>query len=123
MVLGVCSYSFAIGSLSSVLSSLDSSQAKYKQKLGILEEMRREYKLNFDIYTKLKKTLKYDHARDDSAKHSFVNELPQALKIDLAVIMHQNIIQKVPFFQSKPPHFIAFIGNLSHFLIGFSTLT
>jgi voltage-gated potassium channel len=112
MCIGVCSYSFAVGSLSSVLSSLDSKQAKLKQKLNTLEELRRQYRLNHEIYIKLKKSLKYDHSKDKSDKFSFLNELPQSLKLELAVIMHQNIIKKIPFFQSRDPHFIAFICPL-----------
>jgi hypothetical protein len=109
MCIGVCSYSFAIGSLSSVLSSLDSKQAKFKQKLNTLEEFKRDYNLNFEIYHKLKKALKYDHNRNEADKFAFVNELPQRLKLELAVLMHQNIIKKIPFFQERPPHFIAAI--------------
>jgi voltage-gated potassium channel len=112
MCIGVCAYSFAVGSLSSVLSSLDSKQAKLKQKLHTLEELRRDYRLNYEIYIKLRKALKYDHSRDESEKFEFINELPQSVKLELAVIMHQNIIKKIPFFQNRPPHFIAAITPL-----------
>jgi voltage-gated potassium channel len=109
MCIGVCSYSFAIGSLSSVLSSLDSKQARLKQKLNILEEFRRDYALGYEVYIKLRKALKYDHSRDESDKFTFVKELPKSLQLELAVLMHQNIIQKIPFFQKRSPHFIACI--------------
>lgn len=41
-----------------------------------------------------------------------LNELPQSLKIELALLMNKEIIKKVYFFKSKPPYFIAFIGPL-----------
>ena len=41
MLIGVVSYSYAIGSLSSLLTSLDSKTAKLKEKLSILEGIRR----------------------------------------------------------------------------------
>jgi len=41
-----------------------------------------------------------------------LNELPQTLKIELALIMHKKIIKKIFFFKKKTPHFIAFIGPL-----------
>ena len=112
MVIGVCSYSFAVGSLSSVLSSLDSKTAQLKQKLSTLEELRRDYRLNHDIYIKIKKALKYDHSRNVTDKFSILSQLPQSLKLELSVIMHRNVIKKIPFFQHRSAHFIAFIGPL-----------
>jgi hypothetical protein len=112
MCFGVCAYSFAIGSLSSVLSSLDSKKAKLKRRLCTLEEIRSEYKLGYDSYIKLKQALKYDHTRDISDKYAFLNELPQSLKLEVAVFMHKKIIQKVPFFQKRDPRFIAFAAPL-----------
>ena len=45
MVIGVISFSFATGTLSSILSNLDSSNAKLKGKLGLLHDINDEYKL------------------------------------------------------------------------------
>ena len=112
MCIGVCSYSFAIGSLSSVLSTLDTKKAKLKSKLNILEELKNEFKLDFDMYNRLKRALKYDNTRDESEKLAFIEGLPSTLKNDMAVIMHQKIIANIPFFQNRPPHFIAFAAPL-----------
>ena len=40
LIVGVVGFSFAIGSLSSVLSSLDAKAAKLKEKLSILNGIR-----------------------------------------------------------------------------------
>ncbi len=109
---GVCTYSFAVGSLSSVLTTLDTKDAKLKKKLSVLEGLRSEYELSHEIYAKLKKALKYDHSRDSTEKINFVNELPITLKNELAVIMHKHLIRNIPFFSGKPPHFLAFAGPL-----------
>ena len=34
------------------------------------------------------------------------------MKIELALLMNKEIIKKVYYFKSKPPHFIAFIGPM-----------
>ena len=109
---GVCTYSFAVGSLSSVLNTLDTKDAKLKKKLGVLEELRSQYELSHEIYSQLKKALKYDHSRDSTEKINFVNELPLTLKNELSVIMHKHLIRNIPFFSGKPPHFLAFAGPL-----------
>ena len=43
MVIGVIAFSFATGTLSSILSNLDHTSAKLKQKLGILHDIKDEY--------------------------------------------------------------------------------
>ncbi len=71
MIIGVWSYSFAIGSLSSLMSSFDSKEAKLKEKMDVLEGLSQDYKLNYDTYLKMKKALKYDHSKNVSDKHNF----------------------------------------------------
>ena len=63
MVIGVISFSFATGTLSSILSNLDSSNAKLKGKLGVLLNIRDEYNLPSSLYDDLRSALKFDHQR------------------------------------------------------------
>jgi hypothetical protein len=60
-------FSFAIGSLSSVLSSLDAKAAKLKEKLSMLDDIRREYKIPYDLYRRLRLALNYDHSKNAEA--------------------------------------------------------
>jgi hypothetical protein len=112
MFLGVAACSLALGSLTSLLTTMDSKQAKLKEKLEVLEEMRAEYLINYKTYIKLRKAVKYDHSRNEKDKFEFLKELPQSLNIELSVIMHQEMINKIPFFQNKDPSFIAFCGPM-----------
>lgn len=41
---------------------------------------------------------------------NFLNELPQNLKVELSVVMHQELVKSVKFFRHKAPHFIAFLA-------------
>ena len=63
MVIGVISFSFSTGTLSSILANMDSSKAKLKQKLGLLAEIRDEYNLPPALYDELRNALKFDHSR------------------------------------------------------------
>lgn len=64
LLVGVIGFSFAIGSLSSILSSLDAKAAKLKEKLQILNEIQVEYKLPYELFRRLRLALRYDHSKN-----------------------------------------------------------
>jgi voltage-gated potassium channel Kch len=76
LITGVVGFSFAIGSLSSVISSLDSKAAKLKEKLSTLEDIRNEYKIPYDLYRRLRLAMNYDHSKNADEQMNFLNELP-----------------------------------------------
>lgn len=50
MVIGVIAFSFATGSLSSIIANYDSSTAKLQEKLATLNNIRQDYKISLDLY-------------------------------------------------------------------------
>lgn len=64
LIIGVVGFSFAIGSVSSVISSLDAKAAKLKEKLQTLENVRNEYKVPYDLYRRLRLAMNYDHSKN-----------------------------------------------------------
>ena len=111
-LIGAVAFSFSVSSLSSMLSTIDSRSAKLRESMGVLNQIKRQYNLNFDLYRRLKAALKYDYSKNSVRQFSILNELPQNLKIELALIMNSELIKKVNFFRNKPPYFIAFVGPL-----------
>ena len=109
MCIGVCAYSFALSSLTSVITTIDSREADLKEKLNTLEELRIEYHINYETFMKIRKAIKYDHRRNVADKYDLLSKLPKALNLELTIIMHQEVIQKIPFFQNRNPHFISHI--------------
>lgn len=112
MSFGVLMYSFAIGSLSSIVSTLDAKTAEMNQKLQILSSIKSEFKLDQDIYDKVRKVIKYDLSRNQKDKMNFLQELPNKLRIELSKIMHDKLIEKLYFFKDQPPDFIAYVAPL-----------
>lgn len=88
LIVGVIGFSFAIGSLSSVLSSLDAKSARLKEKNKILDEIKNEYKIPYDLYRRLRCALNYDHSKNLEEQMHFLNEVPASLKVELSVVMH-----------------------------------
>ena len=112
MSFGVIMYSFAIGSLSSIVSTLDDKTAEMNQKLQILSSIKKEFNLDQEIYNKVRKLIKYDLSRNQKDKMDFLQELPNKLRIELSQIMHDNIIHKIYFFKYQPNDFIAYLTPL-----------
>jgi CRP-like cAMP-binding protein len=112
MSFGVLMYSFAIGSLSSIVSTLDAKTAEMNQKLQILSSIKKEFSLDQEIYDKVRKVIKYDLSRNQKDKMNFLQELPNKLRIELSQIMHDSVIQKMYFFKDQPSDFIAYVAPL-----------
>ena len=92
MLVGVFFYSFTIGSLSSLLSNLDSKNASYDQRLNTLLQIRNQYNIDVGLYNRVKKTLKYGQVQNADKKIKFLNDLPLNLRVELSVTMHRNIL-------------------------------
>ena len=59
MLTGVIAFSFASGSLASILQSYDIQNAKYKEQLSTLNMIFKDYHLPLDLYANLKKSLSF----------------------------------------------------------------
>jgi hypothetical protein len=112
MSFGVLIYSFTIGSLSSIVSTLDAKTAEMNQKLQILASIKKEFALDQEIYDKVRKVIKYDLSRNQKDKMNFLQELPNKLRIELSQIMHDDVIKKMYFFKDQPSDFIAYVAPL-----------
>ena len=63
MLIGASGFSFAAGSLSSLMSNLDASQAQLKERLSTLNYIRHDYQIDPELYDDLRKAIKYDHSK------------------------------------------------------------
>ena len=54
MLIGVIAFSFASGSLASILQDYDSQNAMFKEKLAILNKLYHEYGISQELYSRLK---------------------------------------------------------------------
>ena len=112
MILGVISFSFATGALSSIITSYDSKEAQLKEKIATLNDIQSEYKIEIDLFNKLAKSIKYDHSKKQKDNLQFMQELPHKLKLELAMVIHQKMYSTVAFFQDKDKSFIAWVARL-----------
>ena len=112
MSFGVLMYSFAIGSLSSIVAAMDQKSEEMNEKLKILASIKKEYHLDKELYDKVRKVIKFDLSRNQKDKMEFLQELPNKLRIELSQIMHDKVVQNLYFFKDQPSDFFAYVAPL-----------
>ena len=78
-----------------------------------LNALNSKYNINLELYHKIEKVLKYDHSKKEDFELSFLNEIPQRLKVELSKLIYNKYIEKLQFFNSNNnDHFISFVCPL-----------
>ena len=99
LFVGILVYSYTISSLGSMLTSRDDETSKYEANINFLEELRTKNNIPKDFYYKLVKHFKYNLRYSKAEKNSFINDLPNRIRIQLLANMHREMIQKSIFFK------------------------
>ena len=82
MLVRVFIYSFAIGSLTTLLSSVDQQNASYAKSLAILAQIQKEYHINASLFLKIRNHLKYGQNYEKNHK-KLIDELPVSLRTEV----------------------------------------
>ena len=112
MLLGVGFYSFAIGSLTSVLSTLDTRSNELALKLNAIDQISKEARLDSSLIHKLRQAIKIHSDKtelDTGDKQLMFDALPKKLRYQVAINMYEGASRRIPFFENRSPEFIATI--------------
>lgn len=94
------------------MSNYDSQNAKFQEKVVILNRLYKDYALPLSLYTRLKQSLRYKYNKDIEDLNEFVDELPQNLKIEVSLFIHEQTYNRILFFKGRSDAFIAWICPL-----------
>jgi hypothetical protein len=112
MIIGVVSFSFANGSLASIIQNFDQTNASYQEKMVILNRIYKEYCLPMELYIKLKKSIMYENKKDMQDYNNFVINLPHKLKIEVSLYIYEDRYKKIKFFKNRSASFISWLCPL-----------
>ena len=112
MIGGQVSFTYIISMIAQMMAEIESSDKKFEEKLLILNRIYREYGLDMKLYVKLKQSLRYKFTRDLEEVNSFIDDLPQNLKVETAVYIHSQTWNQINFFKSRSDTFISWICPL-----------
>ena len=112
MIVGVFAFSFANGSLASIMSNYDQSNANYIEKMEILNKIYKQYSLPDELHVRVMKAINYEKKKDLNELNSFVEDLPHALKVEVSLYIYEERYNKIKFFVGKTPAFISWLCPL-----------
>lgn len=112
MIVGVFAFSFANGSLASIMSNIDESNASYVEKMEILNKIYKQYSLPDELHIRIVKSINYEKKKDLQELNKFVEDLPHALKVEVSLYIYEERYNKIKFFLGKTPAFVSWLCPL-----------
>ena len=98
MLIGVLAFSFATGSLSSILSILDSSSGDTMKQKTTLEKMKKDYRVSEKLHSECLLHVSF-YSRSFADQTELLKTLPIRLQVRMSKVIYHYIKQKIYFFQ------------------------
>ena len=97
MLIGVLSFSYATGTLSSILTSVDHENAGDLKRLAVLDQIQTDYNIPNDLYQECLAFIKIQ-TQCSSETASLIQEFPQRLKQKIARRLFKRLKTQIFFF-------------------------
>ena len=113
MLAGVTSFTFISGSLSSVLSNYDNTQANLNQQLLYLNRLSMQHNISNSLLEDVRKALCYDSKTKNHGLEQFISRLPSNLKLEVSEEIHKDHFKKFDIFSCSDNNmvFLAWIAS------------
>jgi CRP-like cAMP-binding protein len=113
MLIGIFLYSYVISSITSLIGNLDVRKSKLSKKMGLLNELSRQFSISKLFYKKLSKAIEYQNSRSMSFELSeLIDGLPSKVRSELLYVIHRKMIESSTFFEGKSLYFVAEVAEL-----------
>eukprot|EP00359_Climacostomum_virens_P000024 CAMPEP_0204896630 /NCGR_PEP_ID=MMETSP1397-20131031/275_1 /ASSEMBLY_ACC=CAM_ASM_000891 /TAXON_ID=49980 /ORGANISM="Climacostomum Climacostomum virens, Strain Stock W-24" /LENGTH=636 /DNA_ID=CAMNT_0052064271 /DNA_START=244 /DNA_END=2154 /DNA_ORIENTATION=+ len=121
MAFGLTFFSFTVGSLASLLSSLNSKEKSLTNKLSFIDLFAQEMKLGKDLKQRLRHAVRFSADRNGftiKEQHKLLEALPRNLRFEISLAMHSGAARCIPFFTDKDKVFVSsIVPFLSHVFV------
>jgi hypothetical protein len=111
MFLGAAVYAWAFGTMTSIISSMNTTEAKYQEKMEQVNTFLKELHLPPKLKARVKGYYDYKWLRHRTFEtNTVMEELPVSLSSDIATYNHKKMLQKSPLFATFQPGFLQLIS-------------
>ena len=101
MVIGVISFSFANGSLTSIMQNYDVQNAEYQSQMESLNKIYHDFRLPLDLFIRIKKSMGYEIKKDIQDHQKFLDTLPVKLKTEVSLYVYEQRYNKIKLFEGR----------------------
>lgn len=104
MLFGIGFYSFLVGTLSSVITSIDAKAIKVNAKLSLIDKFAIDCMLPESITRSMKRFSKNNgenEIMEDERRIELISQMPKNFRYDIAMGMHNELPKKIFFFQEQ----------------------
>ena len=77
--------------------------------MAILDRLYMDKEFPTELFSKIKKNIKYNFAEDNRNVSKFIEDLPHNLRADLSLYVYDGIYKSISFFKNRSKCFIAWI--------------
>jgi hyperpolarization activated cyclic nucleotide-gated potassium channel 1 len=106
MMVGAGFYSMVVSSITSLMSSLDDAQLALGSKLIAATSFGKETGLSKQTLYKVRQMIKYNASQGSIDNNSVFDELPKALKYEVAMSMHKGFASEIAMLIGKDQSFV-----------------
>ena len=108
MMLGVSMYAYVIGNVASLISNLNASLSRFREKLDRVQTYMRERDIPRSIQRRVMDYYQYmwEYNKGTSTGGDDLVDLPEGLQAQIALHLHRGLVESVPIFQDASPAFI-----------------
>ena len=86
--------------------------AIFDEKMVVLDRLYKEHMFPLDLYSRIRKNLKYNYIKDVQKESDFVEDLPLTLKQQLSTFIYEQVYTQVDFLKDKNSNFISWVCPL-----------
>ena len=112
MLAGVILFNTAASIFTKLLQTYDTSNANFQEKVVILNRIYKDFFMPLKLYERVKKSLKYKQKKDIDDLAEFLDDLPQGLRLEVSLFVHEATYKKIKFLKERSSSFIAWICPL-----------
>lgn len=112
MIAGVTAFAMGTSAMTNLIQTYDHENSKLQERVVILNRIYKEFCLPLRLYENVKKSLKLHYKDDIDDLITFVNELPQDLRLEVSLFIYEDTFKQLEFLQNRPVSFITWICPL-----------
>lgn len=109
MIIGTAMFGYFIGNMAQIISSVDSTQTLFKERLEFVREYMMHQNLPPELQTRIKAYYMHSWKHLNSfpfSEKSILEDLSPALRREIVMLLNKEMVEKVPIFQGQPESFI-----------------